>query len=243
VLEVGSGTGYNAALLSTIAGPGRVVSVELDPETAAEAREALEGYGVEVLTGDGREGWEPGAPYDRMIVTASAETVPRAWHEQLVEGGIAVVPLRLGGGAPQPIPALCKTGDGFQSVSVLCGGFMPLRGGPPSGRAALIAPTGRPRLRPFPGRTRRWTFALYVALEAPRDACIDGDKGFGVAVDGSVALVTESGLAAWGGSEAEELLDRLLEEWGARGRPGERELTITVDYEQGESRLQHAWQD
>jgi protein-L-isoaspartate(D-aspartate) O-methyltransferase len=243
VLEIGAGTGYNAALLSRIVGPGNVVSVELDPETAAEAREALEGYDVEVVTGDGREGWARGALYDRMIVTASTEAVPRAWHEQLAEGGIAVVPLRLGGGAPQAIPALRKTAEGFQSVSVLCGGFMPLRGGPSSERGARLTLTGPSRVRPFPGRTRRWTFALYVALEAPRDAYVDGEEGFGVAVDDSVALVTEWGLAAWGGPEAEELLDRLLDEWRARGRPGERELTITVAYDDGTSRLEHAWQE
>ena len=243
VLEIGAGTGYNAALLSTIAGHGRVVSVELDPETAAEARRALEGYGVEVVTGDGRVGWATGAPYSRLIVTASAESVPRAWHDQLAEGGIAVVPLRLGSGAPQAIPALRKTAGGFRSVSVLCGGFMPLRGGPPGRHATPVAPAGPPRLRPFPGPMQRWMFALYVALEAPDEAYVDQDHGFGVTVEDGVALVTESGLAAWGGPAAEELLGRLLEDWRARGRPGERELTITVDYVNGESRLTHAWQD
>jgi protein-L-isoaspartate(D-aspartate) O-methyltransferase len=243
VLEIGAGTGYNAALLATIAGPGNVVSVELDPETAAEARGALEDYGVEVVTADGREGWAPGAPYERMVVTASAEAVPRAWHEQLVEGGIAVVPLRLGAGAPQAIPALRKTEDGFRSVSVLCGGFMPLRGGASAEPEERIVLTGPGRLRPFPGRSRRWTFGLYVALEAPGDAYVDGEKGFGVAVGDGVALVTEWGLAAWGGPEAEELLDRLLEEWRDRGRPGEGELTIAITYDDGASRLEHAWEE
>ena len=78
VLEVGAGTGYNAALLSTIVGPrGRVVSVELDPDTARAARRALGDarFRVRVVAGDGRAGWAPGAPYDRIIATASSDEV------------------------------------------------------------------------------------------------------------------------------------------------------------------------
>ncbi len=96
VLEIGAGTGYNAALLEKIAGTeGRVVTVDIDPETAIRARRALKGTRVKVVTGDGREGHASGAPYDRIIVTASATAIPRAWHEQLVPGGLVEVPLRL----------------------------------------------------------------------------------------------------------------------------------------------------
>jgi methyltransferase of FxLD system len=243
VLEIGAGTGYNAAVLATIVGPGLVVSVELDPATAAEARAALDGYDVEVVTADGREGWAAGAPYDRMIVTASAETVPRAWYDQLAEGGILVVPLRTGGGQAQAIPVLRKEGEGFRSVSVLCGSFMPLRGGPGPRRAASIPPRGRARIRPFRPRRPHWALALYLALEAPEGRYVDGEAGCGIAAERSLALVTDVGICAWGDPEAEEILDRLLDEWRARGRPGERNLVLTIAYDGTRPRIDHVWQE
>jgi protein-L-isoaspartate(D-aspartate) O-methyltransferase len=131
VLEIGAGTGYNAALLERIVGPeGRVVTVDIDPETATRARRALKETRVKVATGDGRDGHAPDAPYDRIIVTASATEVPRAWLEQLVEGGLVEAPLRLGAsGGLQLIPTLRRENERLRSVTVICGGFMPLRGG------------------------------------------------------------------------------------------------------------------
>jgi methyltransferase of FxLD system len=132
VLEIGAGTGYNAALLSQLVGPaGRVDTIDLDADTARRARKALRtgGHRVQVLVGDGRAGNVKRAPYDRIIVTASSDTVPHAWFDQLVDGGLVEVPLRLreAGGA-HAIVALQKCGRGLRSVSTVCGGFMPLRG-------------------------------------------------------------------------------------------------------------------
>jgi protein-L-isoaspartate(D-aspartate) O-methyltransferase len=130
VLEVGAGTGYNAALLSVLVGKrGRVVSVDVDAQIAAQARRVLRenGYRVRVVHADGRSGFAQSAPYDRIIVTASAETVPRAWFEQLGGDGLLEAPLRLNAAGMQAIPVLRKTDRGFRSVRVLRGGFMPLR--------------------------------------------------------------------------------------------------------------------
>jgi protein-L-isoaspartate(D-aspartate) O-methyltransferase len=132
VLEVGAGTGYNAALLAELAGPtGRVVSVELEPETAEGAAAALAAgrHRAEVVVGDGRAGWPPAAPYDRMIVTASAASVPHDWFEQLVPGGRLVVPLRVSDGVEgvQVVGVLDRDGDGFTPAGAICGGFMSLR--------------------------------------------------------------------------------------------------------------------
>jgi protein-L-isoaspartate(D-aspartate) O-methyltransferase len=131
VLEIGAGTGYNAALIAEIVGPeGRVISVELDPELARRSRSVLRqaGYRVQVVVGDGRDGWAAEAPYDRIIVTASASEVPRAWLEQTVEGGRIEVPVRLRNSPfGQAIPTLERRGSELRSISVLCGGFMPLR--------------------------------------------------------------------------------------------------------------------
>jgi protein-L-isoaspartate(D-aspartate) O-methyltransferase len=135
VLEIGTGTGYNAALLRVLVGPrGRVTSIELDPDVARKARRALRsaGQSAKVVVGDGRGGWERGAPYDRIIVTASSLDVPRAFHEQLVEDGLLVVPLRLTDAFPfrQVVVAFKRAGRGFRSVAVIHGGFMRLRGRP-----------------------------------------------------------------------------------------------------------------
>jgi protein-L-isoaspartate(D-aspartate) O-methyltransferase len=134
VLEVGAGSGYNAALLSKIVGAGgRVVSVELDPATAREARRGLASVksGAKVVAADGREGLPRGAPYDRIIVTASATAVARAWHDQLAEGGLLELPLSMRrAGQAQAIVTLQKEEDKLRSRALLCGGFMPLREAP-----------------------------------------------------------------------------------------------------------------
>lgn len=130
VLEIGAGTGYNAALLSLLVGSrGKVVSVDVDAEVAAGARRALRenGYQVRVVRADGRSGFAQSAPYDRIIATASADTVPRSWFEQLADDGLLEAPLRLNAAGMQAIPVLRKTPRGFRSLRVLRGGFMPLR--------------------------------------------------------------------------------------------------------------------
>jgi protein-L-isoaspartate(D-aspartate) O-methyltransferase len=132
VLEIGTGTGYNAALLSRLVGPkGRVTSVELDRDVARTARRVLGtgGYRVNVVVGDGRRGWARGAPYDRIILTASSLDVPAAFLHQLQEGGLIVMPLRLSDAVPfrQVVVAFERVGQGLRSVSVIHGGFMRLR--------------------------------------------------------------------------------------------------------------------
>jgi len=96
VLEIGTGTGWNAALLSHLVGEhGRVVTIEVDRRLARDARHSLanSGYHPVVIAGDGLEGYLPGAPYDRVISTAALrELVPRAWLDQLRPGGRLVTP-------------------------------------------------------------------------------------------------------------------------------------------------------
>ena len=96
VLEIGAGTGWNAALLERRVGPtGRVTTIEVDPALADVARAALAagGFAADVVTGDGEAGYPAAAPFDQVISTASVrETVPRAWLEQLRPGGRLVTP-------------------------------------------------------------------------------------------------------------------------------------------------------
>lgn len=130
VLEVGTGTGYNAAILAELVGPaGHVTTVELDPSLAATARARLAALGatVDVLTGDGWEGAARTAPYDRVIVTAGVSDLSRAWVEQLRDGGRLVVPLWLGPGLQLPV-TFERCGERLDSRNVDWCGFMPLRG-------------------------------------------------------------------------------------------------------------------
>jgi methyltransferase of FxLD system len=134
VLEIGAGTGYNAALLAHLTGPsGRVTSIDIDPGLARQARRSLRGAGarVTIIAGDGREGHRPNAPYDRIIATAGADEIPRAWLEQLSEGGRLELPIRLDpdGAAIQVIPVLERRRDQLRSVGLTWGGFMPLHDG------------------------------------------------------------------------------------------------------------------
>lgn len=97
VLEIGTGTGYNAALLGVLSrSNGHVVSVELEPDLATRAAQVLGHLGyrnVEVIVGNGREGYPQGAPYDRVIVTAGASEVAIPWSSQLLDGGRMVLPI------------------------------------------------------------------------------------------------------------------------------------------------------
>ena len=132
VLEIGAGTGYNAALLAHLVGDeGTVTSVELDADVAVTARRALVSGGVPVRVevGDGTGGWPAAAPVDAVIATASTLTVPRAWFDQLRPGGHLVVPLRLSPVVSwlQAIVAFRKVRHGFDQVAITGGGFMAMR--------------------------------------------------------------------------------------------------------------------
>ena len=96
VLEIGTGTGYNAALLCHRVGAHNVVSVELDPALADAARQALADVGLfpAVHAGDGTAGLATAAPFDRIIATAATDHIPPAWISQLTPGGIIIVDLR-----------------------------------------------------------------------------------------------------------------------------------------------------
>jgi protein-L-isoaspartate(D-aspartate) O-methyltransferase len=143
VLEIGAGTGWNAALLARLVGPdGSVTTIDVDAELAKGARRALRAADsrARVVVGDGREGRPGGAPYDRIVVTASVDAVPLAWLEQLAPDGRLQVPIRLSPGGTQAIALLRRAGPRrLRSVSALAGGFMPLRN-----------PDGAPAPGPWP---------------------------------------------------------------------------------------------
>jgi len=110
VLEIGTGSGYQAAVLSHLV--KSVYTIEIVAPLAAEARERLArlGYGnVEVRTGDGYKGWPEQAPFDAIMVTAGADEVPAPLVEQLKPGGRLVIPL---GSGVQRLTLVEKGADG-----------------------------------------------------------------------------------------------------------------------------------
>lgn len=96
VLEIGTGTGYNAALLAHRLGGENVVSIDIDPELVVAARRRLEelGHRPTLVTGDGLAGVRDRGPYDRIIATCAVPEIPMAWIEQLTPGGAMLVNVR-----------------------------------------------------------------------------------------------------------------------------------------------------
>lgn len=125
VLDVGTGSGYHAAVLAALG--GRVTGIEIHPELVFAARERLRTVapGVRVVCGDGRQGWAPGAPYDAISVAATADgEVPPALVEQLAEAGRIVAPLRSGG--RERLVLLRRTSDGMVAEDLEAVRFVPL---------------------------------------------------------------------------------------------------------------------
>ena len=155
VLEIGTGAGWTAALLSARVGGENVTTVEIDPElgilAAARLKEA--GYAPRVVIGDGAEGWPAGAPYDRVHATCAVSQIPYAWIEQTRPGGVIVAPY-----AP---------GFGFGTLLRL----EVLPGGTAMGRFAGSADYMMLRSqRPAGGQAREWTRAADRQVRTSRTA-------------------------------------------------------------------------
>jgi len=130
VLEIGAGTGYNAALMAHIVGEtGQVVTVDIDDDLVEAAEAHLLGAGfdqVQVVCADGGYGYKDAAPFDRIILTVGASEIAPVWWEQLKPKGRIVLPLMLTGAMKSV--AFVKVSDHFSSISLKDCGFMPLRG-------------------------------------------------------------------------------------------------------------------
>jgi protein-L-isoaspartate(D-aspartate) O-methyltransferase len=127
VLEVGTGSGYQAAVLAEIA--AHVVTTERRPDLAEEARKRLESLGyvnVEVVVGDGSRGYGERAPYDGIVVTAGAPSVPETLIEQLAEGGRLVIPV--GNSYHQTLTRVTRRSGGDQVERLEGCVFVPLIG-------------------------------------------------------------------------------------------------------------------
>jgi protein-L-isoaspartate(D-aspartate) O-methyltransferase len=215
VLEIGTGSGYNAALLARLCGArGSVVTIDLDAGLVERARTALQAAGcanVHVLLGDGAAGAPAFAPFDRIILTVAADDVVDAWRAQLAEGGRLVLPLTLH--ALQESIAF-EGLDPMRSVSIVGASFVALRG------SSAIAPheielEASPAIRlraNEPGRIDGVAIARRLR-EAPAFALLEGIdaadlwSGLDLWLDAHVA---SSALATASGSGSAACVDEWL---------------------------------
>ncbi|MFJ7045259.1 methyltransferase, FxLD system [Streptomyces sp. NPDC101112] len=187
ILELGAGTGYNAALLAHLVGEsGHVTTLDVDDDLVEGARAHLAAAGitnVKAVTRDGALGYAEGAPYDRIIATVGAHGVPHAWLEQLAPGGRLLIPQRLKGTVSRSIAYEHRDGR-WVSLSSEMNTFMPLRRGiaDDDRRVVPLSTDGTVRLQAPAGqnvdaealagvldqpRTEEWTGMTVRAMESP----------------------------------------------------------------------------
>ncbi|MGW7007303.1 methyltransferase, FxLD system [Streptomyces sp. NPDC054933] len=187
ILELGAGTGYNAALLAHLVGEhGHVTTIDVDDDLVEGARARLAAAGitnVEALTRDGAVGHAESAPYDRIIATVGAHGIPHAWLDQLAPGGRLLVPQRLKGSVSRSIAYEQRDGR-WVSLSSEMNTFMPLRRGiaDDDRRVIPLSADGTVRLQAPAGhhidadalagvldqpRIEEWTGMMVRAMESP----------------------------------------------------------------------------
>lgn len=239
VLEIGAGTGYNAALLSHRLGDSHVTTVDVDPAIAVRAAEHLAAVGFHptCVATDGALGYPPNAPYDRVLGTCSVSTIPLAWLAQTAPGGHIVTTLNRQIGAG--LVKLTPDGDGRATGRVLAedGRFMPLRAhrGPRVSELVdkvrgsqaperLTELTATQLLRP----ADRFEFFAGLALPhvvAWRDT--HGDTWL-AHPDGSWARYSRHSVAQGGPRRLWDIAEEAHTEWHALGRPPRERFGLTV---------------
>jgi protein-L-isoaspartate(D-aspartate) O-methyltransferase len=229
VLEIGAGTGYNAAIMSRLTG-APVVSIDVQPEVVDEARKALRHAGISgvlVEHSDGYAGFPARGPFDRIIVTCGIRGVPPGWLDQLRAGGFALVPLAHAG--LHPIVRVER--DGTATVYSGRAGFMhaagPLYPSLPDDFPPPIDECPQATLTVPEPRLRRdfWFAAGALDRRVTRVNVADG---------WAPALVTGPGLAWWTDDEIRtagtgpEAARRLVDRWVGLGRPSARAWTAPL---------------
>ncbi len=249
LLEVGTGTGYNAALLAELAGVGgSVVSIDVQADVAAQAQRLLDSWrpsAVTVMARDGFEGAPEAAPFDRIIATVGCPDVSPAWAEQLHADGFMLLPLTHGGFCP--LTRVWRDGERLRGRVIGFSGFMLMQGAlaidgamhfgrfrsPPEmqriagGRVlpALAGVAAAPDERNSAASSRSRGFWCFLALRDARlfNAAAPCPAGYGLRDDalGDVFVATHEGRVLLAGEDAlyEHLL-ALHAEWQAAGSPG-----------------------
>ncbi|MFE1357618.1 methyltransferase domain-containing protein [Streptomyces harbinensis] len=230
VLEIGTGSGYNAALLSRMTEPHLVTTIDRSATLVDTARKRLRatlGPGPTVVLGDGASGVAGSAPYERIIATCSVWRIPPAWIGQLRTGGLLVTPLKgtLAGGM---VARLTKLDDGTLAGRVMHtpAAFMPLISGPqPQSSGPCLPGTERPtRLRG--SVLDDWTFSFFAQLHLPATTVRTWEAGDGSGTttlhdpaDGSYAQVRGTTVTTVGPRDLWERVEEAHALWQSLNRP------------------------
>lgn len=245
VLEVGTGTGWNTALLAHRLGDTNVTSVELDPRVAGSARSALheEGHRPNVHIADGHRGYPEAAPYDRITSTCGVRSLPPAWLDQLAPGGLVVCPWGLLEGAGVLTRFECP-GDGTALGRFHGGvGFVPLR--TPGPRPSPIHDSGQQPdeyrltqedpIAPLMAFPSAFALSLMVSDWRVRRRWIGTGSGVWVCDHGDTSWVRvypygTSWMIEQGGPRSiwDEFEDA-LKEWSGLDEPGPERFGLTVE--------------
>jgi protein-L-isoaspartate(D-aspartate) O-methyltransferase len=200
VLEIGSGSGWLAAVMARLVGDnGRVTGIEIIPELAAQSRADLTRLGignVSVLATDGAQGHAEGAPFDRVMITAASWELPDVLFDQVAEGGCVLVPVELRGGGCQ-VTVLRREVGGFMAERTVPGWFVPLLG----------AGQQRPRLRFALAELPFWNEIIGVLprrAKLPLAIGLDGVTGSAVTAFRAFLGRTAPGFAVFGMGEPPE---------------------------------------
>jgi protein-L-isoaspartate(D-aspartate) O-methyltransferase len=202
VLEIGSGSGWLAAVMARLVGEGgHVTGIEIIPDLAAQSRVDLARLGIDnvsVLAADGAEGHAAGAPFDRVMITAACWDMPAVLFDQVAEGGRLLLPVELRGGGCQ-VTVLRRAGERFVAERAVPGWFVPLLG----------PEQQRPTLRVALAELRFWD---EIGWLSPRRAPLPLATGIGPAgADGSTVIAfraflgrTAAGFAIFGDGDPPE---------------------------------------
>lgn len=239
VLEIGSATGINLALIAELVGQDNVVGIEIDPGIAERCRAALAATGYQhttVITGDGECGYAPRAPYHRIISTASALTIPYPWVEQTRPGGLILTPFRTTL-CSQGMVALVRSGEGQA-----CGHFqlplrfMLLRGQRAQARARFEALFTDQAWREARSHSRGieldltdWDTRFAIGLSLPGVHHGQLGEGWWLADDASWAYIDSDHVVQWGPRDLWDDATAAAQEWETAGRPDMTRYGLTVD--------------
>lgn len=245
VLEIGAGTGYNAALMAEIVkAPKLITTIDIQEDVVRQTRRLLEraGYGeIRVLCRDGAQGAPEGAPYDRVVATVGCPDISWRWVEQLSAEGLMLIPLQHGGPHCDPLVRLHKLSDERVRGRVVgWSGFMPLKGelqaeSPWSPidwywhhkdrdpeRSYPLFPDFEgqlPRAGPEAKEPTWWDFHYFLALCDRRAYMGTGSFGLFDPQSGGLVAVTAAGIKLWGDEALYRDLTRIHQRWVELGRP------------------------